>query len=536
MKINPSFIHILLIISNLLLISCAQQVPPNGGPKDEQAPKVVGSRPDNKKLNFEAKKITIQFDEYIQIKDPSQIVISPPLKEKPSISANGKQLDIEFFNIKPKENTTYTINFGASIVDIHEGTSLNNYSYVFSTGNYLDSNTISGIIETALERKTQKDIVVALYKLSNFTDSTLAKELPDYFAKSLENGTYKIENLPNDSFQIFAFKDLNSNLKIEPNEPCGFINSMVSTANNTNEINLKIFEPYSYKQGTLVDGISKQKGKYQLAVYGLNSLKIEPLDSFLKYSIITEGSNGIDTINYFSTLIRDTLTARFRISNSDSIFERSIKTKPKAKLPNLKVDFEIPKKPTDTLGVMSNIPIETVDWTRLIIKRDTLLIKPKSIHKINSTTWKIVLPIEEGAFFQLNLKDSAMQSIFNQYNTEVNTTFSPKSEKDFGNLILDLTALEKQPLLLEIVEDKEAGKVVFSRHFIGSKILEVKNLEPLSYRIRFVKDTNNNGKWDRGILTERLLPEEVYYFEKPITIKSFWDIEQSIQVSNLLTK
>ncbi|MBU3662487.1 MAG: hypothetical protein FGM41_04735 [Bacteroidetes bacterium] len=534
MKINLSFIHIYLIISALLLTSCAQQVPPNGGPKDEIAPKVIGSRPENKTLNFDAKKISIQLDEYIQIKDASQIVISPPMKDKPTISANGKQIEIEFYNNKPKSNTTYTINFGASIADIHEGSSLTNYSYVFSTGEYLDSNSISGVIETALERKVQKDVVVAMYKCSNFTDSTLAKELPGYFAKSNEDGNYKIENLPNDSFYIFCFKDLNSNLKVEPNEPCGFINEKINTALDSGKINLRIYEPHTYKPGTIVESFSKQKSKYQFVTYDLSKIKIEALDTFVKYSTISAGINGIDTLNYFSTIKEDTLSAKFRIITLDSTYVLNIKTKVKAKLPSFKIEFENPKRPTDTLALVSSIPMENIDWNRLTIKRDTLEIKPKSIHNYSPTTWKIVLPNEEGAFFQLSLKDSSCKSILGQYNVALNGTYSPRSEKDFGSVILDLNYSDTEPFLLELVEDKESGKVVYSTIVSKSKLIEIKNLEPSTYKIRFIKDTNKNGKWDRGILKDRILPEQVYYFNNTITVKAYWDIEQSIDLLKIL--
>ena len=140
-----------LCFVSVLLSSCAIQVPPNGGPKDEKAPELLGSKPANKTTSFTADKIIIRTDEYIQIKDPSQILISPLINPKPTISTNGKNIEIEFLLGKPKLNTTYTINFGNSIADIHEGVQMPPFTYVFSTGNYLDSNQIK--VKT-LEAKT----------------------------------------------------------------------------------------------------------------------------------------------------------------------------------------------------------------------------------------------------------------------------------------------------------------------------------------------------------------------------------------------
>jgi hypothetical protein len=263
-------------------------------------------------------------------------------------------------------------------------------------------------------------------------------------------------------------------------------------------------------------------------------VKLEPLDTFIRHSTINEGFNGIDTLNYFSTIIEDTLSARFKVITSDSIYEIKLKTKTKSKLPAFVLGFENPKRPTDTLSLISTIPIENIDWNGLSIKRDTLEIKPKSIHKYNQTTWKIVLPNEEGATYQISFRDSSIKSILGQYNEALSGTYSIGSEKDFGSILLDINYTDREPLLLQLVEDKENGKVIYSTVILESKKLEIKNLEPLSYKIRFIKDTNKNGKWDRGMLNERILPEEIYYFENPISVKAYWDIEQSINLSNLL--
>jgi hypothetical protein len=263
-------------------------------------------------------------------------------------------------------------------------------------------------------------------------------------------------------------------------------------------------------------------------------VKLEPLDTFIRHSTINEGFNGIDTLNYFSSIIEDTLSARFKVIASDSIYEIKLKTKTKSKLPAFVIEFENPKRPTDTLSLISTIPIENIDWDGLSIKRDTLEIKPKSIHKYNQTIWKIVLPNEEGAIYQLSFGDSSIKSILGQYNEALSGTYSIGSEKDFGSILLDINYTDREPLLLQLVEDKENGKVIYSTVILESKKLEIKNLEPLSYKIRFIKDTNKNGKWDRGMLNERILPEEIYYFENPISVKAYWDIEQSINLSNLL--
>jgi len=44
---------------------------------------------------------------------------------------------------------------------------------------------------------------------------------------------------------------------------------------------------------------------------------------------------------------------------------------------------------------------------------------------------------------------------------------------------------------------------------------------------RLYIDSNGNGKWDTGVLTDSIQPEEVYYFPKKISLKENWDVEQT---------
>ena len=39
-------------------------------------------------------------------------------------------------------------------------------------------------------------------------------------------------------------------------------------------------------------------------------------------------------------------------------------------------------------------------------------------------------------------------------------------------------------------------------------------------------DRNGNGQWDEGNYSDDRLPEEVYYFPSPITLRAKWDQEQ----------
>ena len=121
------FTRPLLYFLCLFIAACAGIVPPTGGPKDEVPPKVIKQSPDSNTTNFKAHKITFYFDEYVVLNDiANQFIISPPLEEKPDINIRGKRIEI-LFNERLKPNTTYTLNFGNSIVDNNEANILSGF-------------------------------------------------------------------------------------------------------------------------------------------------------------------------------------------------------------------------------------------------------------------------------------------------------------------------------------------------------------------------------------------------------------------------
>lgn len=58
-------------------------------------------------------------------------------------------------------------------------------SYVFSTGDYLDSLTVAGAVKDAVNRKADEFISVMLYAIdSTYNDSTIYKEPPLYITNT----------------------------------------------------------------------------------------------------------------------------------------------------------------------------------------------------------------------------------------------------------------------------------------------------------------------------------------------------------------
>ena len=72
-------------ICSLLITGCAQIGSPTGGPKDTSAPVLIKAIPSNNQTNFSGNKITLNFDEYVDLQDvQSNLLVSPSPKNNPT--------------------------------------------------------------------------------------------------------------------------------------------------------------------------------------------------------------------------------------------------------------------------------------------------------------------------------------------------------------------------------------------------------------------------------------------------------------------
>jgi hypothetical protein len=180
--------HRLLYIPIALLfllsfIDCAKKGRPTGGALDTIPPVILKTSPENYSINFSENEMRITFDEYIKLKElQKNLLISPPMTYAPVITplSTSKTLKIQLLDTL-KENTTYSINFGKSIVDNNEANAYDYYKYVFSTGSYIDSLKLSGTVGDIKFPKTTEPMTVMLYEMTeDFNDSLIYTEKPGF--------------------------------------------------------------------------------------------------------------------------------------------------------------------------------------------------------------------------------------------------------------------------------------------------------------------------------------------------------------------
>lgn len=222
------FIITLVII---IIIGCAHPGTPGGGPKDMAPPEVLKTVPENRSANFRAKKITITFDEFIELDNIVQkAIISPPMKELPDFKSKGKSLQIKF-NEPLKDSTTYSIYFADAIVDLTEKNPLLNYTYIFSTGTKVDSLSLFGDVINSFDLEPVEAVFVLLYRDNNDTlplDSLPFNVIPYYVSKTTKEGDFQFNGLGNNEYLMFALKDLNANyIYDQPGEEIAFLDTLI---------------------------------------------------------------------------------------------------------------------------------------------------------------------------------------------------------------------------------------------------------------------------------------------------------------------
>ncbi len=210
----------------LLLAACASIGRPEGGPRDTEPPRYVRSNPMPGSLNVSQKKISVFFDENVQLEDPgSRIAISPVQKTNPRVSANGRRVDIELEDsLLP--NTTYTIDLADAVKDLNEGNPLDGFAIDFSTGPEIDTLQISGMVLEARTLEPAQGMLVGVY--DSDADSCITTTRFSRIARTNQFGQFTVRNLAPGNYQLFALNDLNRDFHWDRTEDVAFHSTLIS--------------------------------------------------------------------------------------------------------------------------------------------------------------------------------------------------------------------------------------------------------------------------------------------------------------------
>jgi len=524
--LKKNFFVVLVIF---VIFGCAKRGYITGGEQDIYPPEVLRTSPKNFSTNFNTQEVTILFDEFVRLKDVNkQLIVSPPLKHRLEITPYNatKQIKLRFRDtLEP--NTTYSLNFGQSIEDNNEGNVLQGYRYVFSTGSYIDSLSITGSIKDALERETENYISIMLYQANQaFNDSIIFTENPRYITNTLDSLTsFTLENLKEGEYLLVGIKDKNNNNRFDPKqEKIAFHSQLISIP--TDEVfHLEMFK--EIPDFNAVRAFETTQNKLTFAYEGIfENKKIElRKGNDLLETIITKVPEK-DSLNiWYNPIEADSLEVRVY----DEDFEKTFTIKPREKTPDtLSVSMKSSKRLhfRDNVYFNSTTPVAAIDNSKIeLLNKDSLNVDFTTAYDPHHQRLDILFQKEEKQHYYLALYPGSVTDFFGKENDTIKTDFSTQSYSDYGNLKITLQNVKEFPIIVELTDDK--GKVLAEHYSEDQNIIEFHLLNPAIYTLRIIYDSNRNGIWDTGNYLQKIQPEKVIYFPRKIDVRANWDIEET---------
>ncbi|RXF71891.1 Ig-like domain-containing protein [Arcticibacter tournemirensis] len=519
----------------LLAAGCASIQQPTGGPKDKEPPKVLKETPANFTLNFKAKEINITFNEYFKISNESkEFSMSPAQDRSPYYKVKGKTLNIKFQDTLAA-NTTYTINFGRGLVDYNEGNVLKNYMYVFSTGNKIDSLSISGTVTNTLTKKPVLDATVFIIPVNQ--DTIFGKRRANLFTTTDSSGNFSLKYLRPDTYRVYALKEESGDrIYNSSNEEIAFLVDSVVLRNNIAGVKLALFkeEPKIFritdrkieKDSRVTYIFSKKLEQPSISILHPNELDKDKIVEFsrtkdtvalwtksmdfdsIKVAVIDKGT-PLDT-----TIIR---------RNSRDKYDREIKIADNN--PSNKI------KPGGELILTFSAPVGSIDPRKISLLQDSVPVSGLRIIKDSLSTRKYLFryPWRTERQYILKIDTNAIGGKFGGFNKTYTKQFILDEVLNYGNLSLSVTVPDtSKSYIVQLLDDKD--NIIKETPLNKNQTINYTTYSLGKYHFRVVYDDNKNRKWDTGDVRARRQPELTWNSNTEITLRANWDLEEKLTI------
>ena len=542
-KVKHILIAASLLLTAFLAQRCANAVAPTGGPKDNTPPVVVEAVPENNSVNFIGKKIEITFDEYITLENANQnVLISPPLSEKPDIKLHNKTVVVKFKeSLAP--NTTYTINFGSAIKDLHEGNLFKDFVYSFATGDHIDTLSVKGNVLSAADKKPVENAYVGLYAadLDNVYDLPMRAK-PNYITKTDKEGRFSLNGLADKNYLIFALKDVNSNLYFDqPNEEVAFLDSLVHP-NDSISHTLYMFTEVDSTQ-VLLEKKLIEEGllRFVFRHPAKDAVVMTPEMLPDTFNLVTMHSAEYDTIWwYFTPNVMDSLWVQVKydtVINDSSRY--SLKFKETGGNRRRKTE---PKKLTVSNNLLNRVGL--IPGQDLVLKFSEPIINyqmsDSAVFKCDSTVYygrlafepadeygmkyRLTTPFSADSSYSFEIPDSVFWGIRGRTNDVIRADFHVLKDDEYGNIYITVAPPKGMKQVVVQLTD-ESGKVLKEEAITHKQEVMFDYLMPAKYKLRAILDADGNGKWSTGNYHHHTLPETILDYKDPLELKAGWDID-----------
>ena len=525
----------------IALSACAQVQAPTGGPKDLDPPKLVEVFPKQGATNYRGTLIRLEFDEYINERNLRQALIVSPGNAVPTYTyrVRKRTLTLEFDSLLA-ENTTYVLNFSNAIRDATENNEAN-VQLAFSTGEVLDSLTLSGQVVEGLRGEPIREAAVLLYEPSDTLGITGGK--PYYFARTDEEGRFTLTNLKPGRFDLYALQEKDKNLRFndEEAEKVYFSDTLFQITGKQEGLILPVFS-HALRPLRLLSSNPRQQYfqvRYSKPPTGVTVAFLpDTAASFIRF---VQEQETLWFHNLRDTPTDSIPTVIQATDNQGNVIRDTVKLKFDEYNPRRRLlrDFTaeiLPPQPARTLPPNSPFrfqftfskPVQTftADSVTRFTEADTLLV-PADWFALDSSLTSLQLARED------TLRERSLYYFPAGAFTSVEGDTLPEQGIAFTAADAERTGILYGPV-----------KAPFEQYSLevlnqGRQRVEDSLYSPVGeYRFSFLKpgtkylrlrvDANGNGRWDNGSFLDSIPPEPVYFWPTPIDVKGNWEINTAL--------
>ena len=595
MNRNRLIAALLIVATTLCCVishSCANtKASPAGGPKDTIPPVIISVTPPVGDTAFPVTggTVKIRFNEYTVVKDANQVLLSPPHKKKPKVKVKGKDIVVNFQDTL-RENTTYTIDFGAGLADNNEGNIAPRFVYAFSTGDTLDSMYLCGTVVDAETMTPVKNALVSLYR--EFRDSSTMILLPDAVGRSDDWGFFSVRNIKNAPYWVYAYTDDNNDYLYNlGQEKIGFLDTAFTPFTVVRD---SIYELQGFNMKDTLECLAR-KGQVEIAVFKeffstqfikdkgrkrdkcgyvtfsapnaeVSSFQIMGVDSS---DIIIQYSPQRDSFDFWLNTKyppEDSLFMTVSYMKSDSTGALVLTTEEiaaalsKEQVAKAKTDEGKKAAAADTLTDMKIILLDTnveqdgiqLEFTVPIVQMhlDSIVMLTTNTRNQTDTTaftftqdtsniLRYVLQNTEeykpGFKYSLEIPEATFWDVYGRKNKKESKDFQLPNTETLSSLTLNITGTGGKRFIVDLTDDK-CSKVFRKYEVTADGEYHFPYLSEGKYAIRITEDRNNNGLFDTGNLLKWQQAEPMKLFKlddggTTIEIKEQMEILQDVDLN-----
>jgi hypothetical protein len=520
-----------LLLFATILFGCAQVVDITGGPADTIPPELVAADPPHLSTDFTGRRITLVFNERIQLdRVRERLLVSPPLGVPPTVRLAGQRSVVIDLNEPLLPNTTYSFGIGEAVKDLTEGNPATGVTHVISTGPYVDSLVIAGEVINAFSGTPEKEMLVMVYHVDD--TATIRTGRPAYATRSNEKGRFQLEHLRSGEYHLYALRDQNANYRFDlPNEEVAFLGPPVRP--EVPDTLVRRHRLRAFREPAAVQQIREAK---VLADGPFRILLERPADSIAITDIARVGGRLEWLPEWNAT--RDTIllwpgdttaldAGRYQVATEDGILD-TLRYRRLEKMPFFTTVQArlVEQEDEPEILIRTSRPIATHDPARFEVLRDSLPLSVQYRRIPNDPRGMIMTaPIEPGMNVTLRLMPGAITDIYGGRNDTLITGLGRAAEQNTGTLRIRMEMFEdaKGPFLLQLLDRQGVVARQSVLDVIESELVW-ERVMPGQYGLRLIEDRNENERWDPGILDEGLQPEMVWRHPETVNVRASWDL------------